>query len=323
MSCGSCGGCAGGCSVCKPMATNPVFSNTKPRSLVILPGETVRLGFLFRGADGQPYDTDVFPFVTIIDTQGNVVIGPTSQGVFKTEIGEYWFDFTLDLNPGFGVWRDVWDGVIDGIPVHGEGTFQINNTQLPATNSDGFTHLGDEVGFCYSQNAICNINKLLKALKRRLKSSGMSSSCDEFGNIVYKPCDIFSTDELVTFLADALTGFNEIPTFTMFTFDDTEIISLYFDVLVQGALYRALAAQALIERGREFSISDNGLGFNPPSVSELLNTQYQKEMDNWYDKVKIIKANMRPSPIGLGGMHAMGTSPQFRRLRHLRARRIY
>lgn len=323
MACGSCGGCSSGCPACKPMTINPVFSNTKPRSLVIFPGETARLGFLFRGQDGQPKDTDVFPSVSIIDTQGLVTIAPTSQGVFRTGVGEYWFDFILDLNPGFGVWRDVWEGVIDGIPLRGEGTFQVNNTQLPATNTDGFSHLGDDPGFCYSQTAICNINKLLKALKKRLKSSGMRASCDEFGNITYQACDIFSTDELVTFLADSLSGFNEIPMFTMFTFDDSEMISLFFEVLVQGALYKALAAQSLIEKGAEFTVSDNGLGFTPPSVSELLNTQYQKEMDNWYDKVKLLKMNMRASPLGLGGLRIMGASPQVRRLRHLRERQIY
>ena len=48
------------------MVINPVFSPTKPRSLVIKPGETVRLGFLFTGPDGEPRDTDAFPSVSII-----------------------------------------------------------------------------------------------------------------------------------------------------------------------------------------------------------------------------------------------------------------
>lgn len=305
------------------MVINPVYSQVKPRSMVIQPGETVRLGFIFRGADGQPQDTDVFPLVSIIDTTGATVTGPTMQGVFRVAEGEYGFDFMIGLHPDIGVWRDVWEGQIDGFSVRGEGTFQVNVTQLPATNTDGYKHLGDDPGFCYSQNAICNINNLLKALKRRLKSGGVTPTCDEHGNIIYETCDIFSTDELVTFLADSLSMFNEIPHFTLFTFDDTSIIELFFDVLVQGALYQALGAQALIERGREFQITDQGVGFTPPSVSELLNSQYQKEMDNWYDKIKMIKQNMKPSPIGMGTLRPLAVSPQINRLRHLRQRQIF
>lgn len=319
----SCNGCVTGCPECTPMTINPVFSPTKPRSMVIQPGETVRLGFIFRGPDGEPRDTDTFPNISIINTNGTVVAGPSSQGVFRVAEGEYAFNYKMNLHPDLGVWRDVWEGTIDGFTVRGEGTFQVNTTQLPATNTDGYSHLGDDPGFCYSQTAICNINNLLKALKRRLKSAGVRPSCDEFGNILYETCDIFTTDELVTFLADSLSMFNEVPHFTMFTFDDTPIIELFFDVLVQGALYQALAAQALIERGTEFNISDAGLGFTPPTVSELLNSQYQKEMDNWWDKVKLIKFNMKPSPLGLGGLRPLAASPQMRRLRHLRQRQIY
>lgn len=319
----SCNGCLTGCSECTAMTINPVYSPIKPRSMIITPGDTVQLRFLFRGADGQPADPDAIPTLSIISPDGTVALATTSTGVYRTDVGLYNFNYKLALYPSMGVWRDVWDGTIDGFTTHGEGTFQVNTTQLPATNTDGYIHLGDDVPFNYSQNALCSINKLIKVLRRRLKSSGLRPSCDEFGNIIYDPCEIFSTEELVTFLADSLSMFNEIPTFTFFTFDDTGIIELYLDVIVQGALYQALGAQALIERGREFTVSDSGLGFTPPSVSELLNTQYQKEMDNWYDKIKLIKMNMRPSPLGLGGMGQLHTSSAFRRLRTLRARQIY
>lgn len=319
----ACNGCSSGCSECTPMVINPVYSHTKPRSLVIFPGDTAKLTILFRGADGEPEDVDNFPSVTVINPTGTVVSGPTTQGVYRTNTGEYSFNYLMSINPNIGVWRDIWEGTIDGFKVRGEGTFQVNTTQLPAVNTDGNQHLGDDPGFCYSQLAICNINKLLKALRRRLKSSGVRPGCDEHGNTVFETCDIFSVDELVTFIATSLTMFNEVPHFTMFTFEDSEIVNLFFDVIVQGALYQALAAQALIERGREFSINDTGTSFTPPTVSEILSSQYQKEMDNWYDKIKMIKASMPPSPIFLGTLRPMAASPQFRRLRHLRARQIY
>lgn len=317
----ACSGCSG-CSECTAMVMNPVYSPIVPRSMVVQPGSIVRLGFLFRGQIGEVQDTDVFPSVSIINTHGHVVIGPTSQGVSRAGTGEYYFDYALGNYPDIGVWRDVWEGLIEGIPVRGEGTFQVNTTQLPAQNTDGYQHIGDTPGYCYSQNAICNINKLLKALKARLKSAGIRSSCDEFGNVIYETCDIFSTDELVTFLGTSIAAFNAIPTLTFYDFDSNDIVNLFFEPIVQHAMYQALAGQALIERGAEFQVSDAGLAFQPPTLSELLSTMYQKEMDNWYDKIKLIKMNLRPSPIAVLSASSMGASSQIRRLRFLRARRI-
>jgi hypothetical protein len=297
---------------------------TNPRSQIIQPGDTVSLRAKFRGPDGTPTDLDLFPSVAIIEPSGSVVIGPTSAGVMRIGVGEYQFNYSIGLYPSVGVWRDVWRGIISGFEVIGEFTFQVNTTQTPAINTDGYKHLGDDPGYNYSQVAICNINNLIKSLRARLKSRGKRRTTDEFGNVIYKDCDVYNVDELVAFVAQALSMFNEIPHFTMFTFEDTPIIEQFHDVLVQGALYLALGAQALIERGREFQIQDNGIGFTPPTISELLNTQHTKEMDSWYDKVKLIKVNMRASPLGLGTLSFVaGASPQVRRLRHLRQRQIF
>ncbi len=295
-----------------------------PRSEIVQPSDTVALRARFIGPDGLETDLDLFPSVTVIQPSGGVAVGPTSTGVTRIGIGEYQFDYSVGLHPPIGTWRDVWKGTIGGFDVIGEFTFTVFTTQLPAINTDSFKHLGDDPGFNFSQTAICNINNLLKSLKHRLKSHGKARRTDEYGNPIYKDCDIFTVDELVAFLCQALSMFNEIPHFTMFTWEDTPIIEQFHDILTQGGLYLALGAQALIERGREFQIQDNGIGFTPPTISELLNTQYQKEMDAWYDKCKTIKRSMCPSPLGLGTLSFVaGASPQVRRLRHLRQRQIF
>jgi len=297
---------------------------TKPRSEIIQPSDSVMLSARFTGPDGVEADLDQFPSVTIIQPSGGVAIGPTSTGVMRIGIGQYSFTYCVGLYPPVGTWRDIWQGMIAGFNVIGEFTFTVFTTQVPAINTDGNKHLGDDPGYNFSQIAICNINNIMKSLRRRLKSSGKARRLDEYGNAVYKDCDVFTVDELVAFICQSLTMFNEVPHFTMFTWEDTPIIEQFHDVLVQGSLYLALGAQALIERGREFQIQDNGVGFTPPTISELLNTQYQKEMDNWWDKVKLIKHNMKPSPLGLGTLSFTGgASPQFRRLRHLRERQIF
>lgn len=296
---------------------------TLPRSQIISPGDKVRLRALFKGSDGQPADLDAYPEVTIIAPSGGVVSGPTSAGVFRSGVGEYGFDFAVGLAPAIGIWNDVWDGTLNGFTVSGEFSFVVHITQMPAINTDGYVHLNDDPGFDYSQIAINNINHLLKSLKARLRSSGKHRSVDAFGNVEYRDCDVFSVDDLVSYLARSLSEFNAIPHFTMFTFDDTEIIQQFHGVLVQGATIYALAGQALLERGREFQISDNGIGFTPPTLSEILNTQFQTELNNWYEKIKIIKATMKPSPIGLGIARPFNVSTTLRAMRHFRQRQIF
>ena len=297
---------------------------TVPRSEIVQPSDTVSLMARFTGPDGAEIDLDLLPSVTIIQPSGGVAIGPTSVGVMRIGVGEYAFSYSVGLYPPIGVWRDVWRGTISGFEVIGEFNFQVNTTQLPAINTDGLKHLGDDSGYNFTQTAICNINNLMKSLRMRLKNSGKVRTTDEFGNIAYRDCAVFGVDELTAFLCQSLSMFNEIPHFTYFTWEDTPIIEQFHDILVQGGLYLALGAQALIERGREFQIQDNGVGFTPPTISELLNTQYQKEMDDWFKKVDLIKKSMKPSPLGLGTLtFTGGASPQFRRLRHLRARQIF
>jgi len=128
---------------------------------------------------------------------------------------------------------------------------------------------------------------------------------------------------LVTFLATALWDFNQVPFFTFFQFDDDNFVEQFGEILVEGATLYALASKALIERGREFQVNDNGLNFTPPTVSDLMNTQYSTLLSHYWDKLKMIKASLRPAPKGLGvfGMTS-GLNPAFSRLRHLRARRI-
>jgi hypothetical protein len=296
----------------------------KPRSQIIHPTETISLIANFFDGYGELADPISFPSVQIIEPSGNIIVGPTSAGVYRLSIGEYGFDYQIPLAGAQGVYSDVWRGSFanNQISVR-EYNFVVYYSQMPQINNDGYLALGDDVGFNYSQNAILNINKLLKGLRARLKSSGKSAGKDQFGNPIYVDCDIYSVDQLVTFLAQSLSMFNEVPHFTSFDFNHSEIIKVFYDVLVQGAVLLALSSQALIERGREYQISDGGISLTPPSISELLNSQWSTELSNHFEKVKLIKASMKPKPIGLGTLSgSISRAPQLARLRWLRARQI-
>ena len=287
-------------------------------------GETIQLRAQFKDSLGNPADLDAFPTITLVQPSGNVALGPTSTGVFRLSTGLYGYDYPVMLNASIGVWNDIWDGILSGVPVSGSFLFVVQNTQLPAVNTDGYVHLGDDVGFNYSQTAICNINVLLKTLRARLDSRGKATVKDKFGNDILVDCDIFSVDSLVSFLADSLTLFNEIPHFTFFTFEDTEVLQQFHNVIVQGATLMALSSKALLERGREFNFSDNGINFTPPTVSELMQSEWNTELSNHFEKIKLIKQNMKPGPLGLGTL-TISTSrhPAISRLRHLRARQLF
>lgn len=142
-------------------------------------------------------------------------------------------------------------------------------------------------------NTVRNRNKLIQLVKSRLSSSGKAKSSDKNGNTVYVDCDIFSNDMLNDFLTLSLSDFNQTPYFTFFDFDDADFVTTFAEVLVEGAVLQALASKSLIERGREFQYTDGGLTFDPPSVSELMNTQYSALLSHHFEKLKNIKNDIK------------------------------
>lgn len=297
----------------------------KTRGSVIQPTETITLTATFYD-NGAPTDLSTFPQISIIQPSGQVLFSFTGAGVYRSGAGIYGFDLTTGINSPYGVWTDLWKGTkVDGYEIDlQEKNFIVDYTELPGgPMSDGYNHLGDQVGYTYSQAEIFNINKLLKGLKARLNSSGIKKGVDQFGNPIYSQCDIYSIDTLVAFLAIALSSINQVPHFTSFTFADDWFVDTFFALIIQGALIWALASKALISRGAEYSITDSGVSFQPPTISELLNTQYSTELANFTDITKMVKASMKPSPLGVGGLTITTShNPAIARLRHLKSRRL-
>lgn len=286
--------------------------------------DQVNLTVKFKDQYNNPINTDSFPTISIVQPSGLVLLSPTSAGVQQLGVGHYSFVFTVPYNGPYGVFKDVWVGYVNGYRLETDFLFVVAHTQMPAINTDGKVHLGDDPGFHYSECATNNINKIMKSLKSRLNSSGKAKSADAYGNTTYVDCDIFSIANLTTFIATALSDFNQVPFTTYFTFDEDYFVDQYLEILVEGATLYALCSQDLMERGREFQLTDNGLNFNMPTVSELMNTQYTTLLSHYWEKLKYIKNSLRPHPKGLGvfGMTS-SLNPAIRNQRHLRARRIY
>lgn len=182
--------------------------------------------------------------------------------------------------------------------------------------------IGDPARITYTEDEIQGINILLGMLKARLKNDIEVETTDAFGNITYTQCSVFTDDELTWFLRCSLSEFNQTPHFTDFTFDMEVIYDRFAYIIVEGAFILAMAAQMLIEAGREFTITDNGITMNPPPLSTVLNNELSQFVSRHTDMLHKIKWSIKPTPLGFGGFRVLAVSPNFMRLRHLRQRRI-
>lgn len=296
----------------------------KTRGVVIGTAESVQLKAQFSDPLGNPGDLNSFPRVQIIQPNSAIYQEYTSIGVYKIDTGLYGFDFAVPINGPVGVWTDVWQGTLgeENYIIRGSFNFIVSNTNLAAPNIDGYFHLGDKPRINLSQEAIQNINHLMELLRLRLQSSGRHQTKDSYGNIVYENCDIFSVDELYAFLCSSLAEFNLTPHFTFFKWEEPVVVDMFADIIVEGAYIMALASKALIEKGREFNVTDNGISFQPPAVADLLNSQMGTLLGPYRDRLKSIKYQMKPNPLGLGTLRITAVAPQMLRLRHRRARQM-
>jgi|SRR5579864_3321074 len=145
----------------------------------------------------------------------------------------------------------------------------------------------------FSSEGQRNSNSLVQLLKHRLHDNGKAKSIDQHGNTVYVDCDIYAKDVLEAFIDLSVSEFNSVPDFTDFTLENSRFVDCFAETLVEGATLYALSSKALIERGREFMIKEDGLHFNPPAVSDLLNTQFSTLLAHHWDKLKHIKLHIK------------------------------
>lgn len=288
-------------------------------------GRQVELYVRFVDAAGNPVNADSTPKVEIIDYNGTSRRGLSNRGIsLADDPGLYLFNYEIPLSGPDGYWNDRWVAVIGGEEV--ENTFEFQVLEGGSATATEFPkhEPGDDVEFCFTKEEIYGINLLMKVLKKRLKSDGVRRvpDPDDPSRYIEEPCPVFKDSELICFLVNGLSEFNQYPHFTNFTFADAQIQGIFLDIVVQGALILALAAQALIEKGREFSITDNGVTYQPAAISDILSSQYSAQLQDYKEKLKMIKASLKPGPLGLGTFRVTAVNPNFLRLRHLRERQI-
>lgn len=296
-------------------------------------GEAVELSIQYYGVDGLPRDADSTPEIRLTDVNGNIVVATTSEGVTREDKGLYVYSYDVGSAVDTGLWTDYWIAEIGGAGVSSEFKFLVTGSPSSEAGSTepGEGSLGDEVDFDFSEAELTGLNILLKHLKARLRSDGKKPARDQYGafitdgygEMVMEDCNVFSDEVLACFLSAALSEFNMIPFFSSFTFADEIIYKTFSHAITEGAYILALSSQALVEKGRDFTISDGGISYQPPALGDFLNSHYQNFMTSYRERLKFIKNSIRPNPTSFGTFTNLSSgAPAFVRLRHLRSRKI-
>ncbi|MFA5049004.1 MAG: hypothetical protein WC516_08325 [Patescibacteria group bacterium] len=286
----------------------------------VIAGQTIALEIEIRDVMGNDIDPDAIPNVSIIDSHNSVIRPLSPINVSKLSIGKYRFNYTTSPLASLGIWIDRWQVVVSGETTNVDLSFNV--LDHTAAISYAGAQIGDNPNVSYSEDEIIGINMLLAILKARLKNNLQVETIDAYGNIEYVDCNVFTNDELVWFLNCSLQEFNQTPHFTDFHFSNEVIYNRYCHVIVEGACILAWAAQMLIEAGREFTITDNGITMNPPPLSTTLNNEMSQFLNAHRENLKFIKGCIKPSPVGFGSFRVLASNPSWMRLRHLRERRI-
>lgn len=293
---------------------------TSCETRTVILGHSINLEIKVLNAIGQQTDADSAPWVEIKDANGNTIRPLSPSGVVRVDTGMYRFTYTPPVTARSGIWTDHWRAVVDGFTT--DATLQFIVLSTNASIDVAGLQIGDIPCKVWTQAEIAGINVLLAQLKCRLKNNAKARTLDAYGQETYVDCPIFTDDELLCFLNGSLSEFNQTPHWTCFSYDSPIIYERNAHVVVEGAHIIALGAQMLVEAGREFTVTDNGITMQPPPLSTTINTQFGALLTAHTERLKFIKISMKPAPTGFGTFRVLASHPAFTRLRHLRERQI-
>jgi hypothetical protein len=287
----------------------------------VIVGDAINLDIRVLNALGQATDADSTPWVEVKDDGGNVIRALSPSGVVRVDTGVYRLTYTVPAGSNTGVWTDSWRAVVDGFTTDNSLEFIVLSAS--STIAAGGSSVGDPPCVEYTQEEINGINILLELLRYRLRDIDIySETKDEYGQDTLTECNIYSDSYLLSYLRGALFQFNGTAHFTSYLFSDTVIQTMFAHIIVEGAFIMALSAQMLVEKGRSFVINDNGVSLTPSDLADLMNSHVGMLITSHREQLRFIKANIKPTPIGMGTYRVLSASPAFLRLRHLRSRQI-
>lgn len=260
--------------------------------------QSIRLDVTFHDVDKEI--TDPSSLVVSIYDPNNVAqvteaeIGPLSSQIQWVGTGQYYFDYTVPAGGLEGTWIVRWGGVLSGKSFLKDDLFSvvsdITTIAAPGVVFENDTKL-----------------QFANTLRTYLKDRDPRNYA-------------FQDEEIGVFLDGALADVNLWPTATNFNWDS--VPQNWLHVVSVGGQVMALYAQSLIEAGREFTINDQGINFNPPPVHQAMLSVAQSLVQSYADLKERAKYHIKPGPAAIGTYRVLAINPMLARLRHLREKRI-
>ncbi len=261
-------------------------------------GQSIRLDVQFLNKANQLVDPDdlelsVFNPANTLVVDG-AVVGVSVGDITNINVGRYYYDLTLASNAPAGTYIVTWAGVIEGNSFEKDDIFSVvlAGTSIAAANV-----------FFETDKKI----RVAALLRTYLKDRDARNYA-------------FENDEVSLFLDGALSDINAWPTFT--SYDWLTVPGDWMHLLAMGGQVMALYAQTLIEAGREFQITDNGIQFNPPGLSSAMQSIAATLVQQYAERKEKLKYNIKPEPRAVGTYRVLAVNPYLIRLRHLREKRI-
>jgi len=229
--------------------------------------------------------------ITIEGTAGLIFVELLPKDTLSLNPGQYYYDVQLTMKNG-----KIFTLVKDELQIDEDVTLE----GTPAGQQYG--PVMTPQGQYFKRTALNMVRVMLKDFKLSPKVQA------------------FQDDELNVMLDISLADFNAQPMFT--NFDWNSMQSIWLGIICRGAFIMGLFAQGLLEQGREFNITDNGISFQPPGLGAYMQSMASSVMAQYAKEKEDTKGNMKPSPAYLGTFRTYNLNPMLTRLRHLRERQI-
>jgi len=133
------------------------------------------------------------------------------------------------------------------------------------------------------------LKELANLVSFRLGAMSKVPRKNDKGEVEYVEVNIFQPEDIKTALELSLRAFNMVETITYFTFDDVENVTQISDLLVTYAAYLLLTRQSLKEKGVEFTLSDGGVSYTPPALSDFVHMTARDMYQDWFYRIHDLK----------------------------------
>lgn len=136
-----------------------------------------------------------------------------------------------------------------------------------------------------------SLTALTELVQFRIAAVSKQQIIEPNGNVKIVEASIFEPEDVQRALNLSLSAFNMSPPVTYLKFTDEENMDQLSDLLVTYAAHLLLTNKALVEKGREYSVKDNGIEYEAPQLGNFLLGTSDNLYRYWYERVRVLKTD--------------------------------